>query len=63
MATWLSDLLCSAFQAPHHVLTSCMAGMTGYTPSDTDEFKEEISAQELDAPSRFDFTRLQKGAC
>ena len=62
MATWLSCLLCSGFQAPHHVLTSFVAGMTGYMPLDAGNFKENISGQELDPPRGFDFTKLQQGA-
>ena len=62
MAIWLSCLLCSGFQAPHHVLTSFVAGMTGYTPLDMGHFEENISGQELDPPRGFNFMKLKQGA-
>jgi hypothetical protein len=53
-------MLRSGFQAPHHVLTRFVAGMTGYTPSDADSFNESTSGAELEEPPRFDFTKLRQ---
>jgi hypothetical protein len=55
-------MLRSGFQAPHHVLTSFVAGMTGYTPSDVDSFNESTSGAELEEPRGFDFTKLRQHA-
>ena len=55
-------MLRSGFQAPHHVLTRFVAGMTGYTPSDVDSFNESTSGPELEQPRGFDFTKLQQHA-